>query len=124
MDSRELVIRALEFDRPSRILRQLWTLPRAEFHYPAFLSKIRQDFPGDLGNAPGHYRQCAQTQGDPYQIGTYLDGWGCLFENRQTGVIGEVNQPLNATWEEAGKLRFLEEMLSVDFTRSFNLGKK
>lgn len=114
MNSRELVKRTLEFNRPSRIPRQLWTLPWAEQHYPAFLAKIKQDFPDDLVHAPGFYHQRAQTQGDPYQIGVYIDEWGCIFENRQPGVIGEVKQPLIASWEEAGKLRLPEEMLSVD----------
>jgi uroporphyrinogen-III decarboxylase len=114
MDSRELVKRTLEFDRPSRIPRQLWTLPWAEHQYPEYLAKIRQDFPDDLVHAPGFYRQHAQTHGDPYQIGTYIDEWGCIFENRQPGVIGEVKQPCIAAWEEAGKLRPPQEMLSVD----------
>lgn len=117
MHSRELVKRTLEFDRPRRVPRQLWTLPWAEEHYPEYLAKIRIDFPDDLISAPGFYRQRAKTLGDPYQIGTFIDEWGCIFENRQRGLIGEVKQPLIQTWEEAGRLHLPEEMLSVDADR-------
>jgi uroporphyrinogen decarboxylase len=114
MHSRELVKRTLEFDRPRRVPRQLWTLPWAEEHYPEYLARIRLDYPDDLISAPGFYRQQAKTFGDPYQIGTYIDEWGCIFENRQRGLIGEVKQPLIQTWDEADKLHLPVEMLSVD----------
>ena len=114
MDSRELVLRTLEFDNPQRIPRQLWTLPWAEEHYTAYVQKIRMDFPDDIFSSPGFYKAYAPTQGNAYEIGTYVDEWGCIFENRQRGVIGEVKVPFIETWEDLDKLRLPEEMLSVD----------
>jgi len=114
MNSRELVKRTLEFDRPQRVPRHLWTLPWAEEHHPEFLRKIRTDFPDDIISAPGFYWQRAQTHGEPYEIGTYIDEWGCIFENRQRGVIGEVKEPFIKNWDAVDKLRLPVEMLSID----------
>jgi len=114
MDSRELVKRSIEFDHPQRIPRQLWTLPWAEERYPDFMQKLRTDYPEDITGTPGFYRQYAPTAGNAYEIGTYVDEWGCIFENRQRGVIGEVKVPFIKTWDDLEKLRPPEEMLSVD----------
>ena len=105
MKSRELVKRSLEFDHPRRIPRQLWTLPWAEEHYPDFMQKIRMDFPDDILFTPGFFRRYAPTTGNAYEIGTYVDEWGCIFENRQRGVIGEVKVPFIKTWDDLEKLR-------------------
>ncbi len=48
MTSRELVIKTLEFDNPSRIPRQLWLLPWAQNHHPEQLKKIQDDYPDDI----------------------------------------------------------------------------
>lgn len=83
MDFRELVERTLEFNHPKRVPRQLWTLPWAEIHHPEMLRKIWSDFPDDIVGVPGFYREPVHTFGEPYEIGTYVDEWGCIFENRQ-----------------------------------------
>jgi len=114
MNSRELVKRTIEFDHPTRVPRQLWTLPWAEEHHPEYLRKINQDFPDDLISAPGFYQQPVKTYGEQYEIGTFVDEWGCIFENCQRGVIGEVKIPRIKTWEDARKLSLPEELLTVD----------
>jgi uroporphyrinogen decarboxylase len=114
MESRELVRQTLEFASPPRIPHQLWTLPWASEHFPQELSKIQARFPDDIIGSPAFYRQQPVVTGDPYVVGTYTDEWGCTFVSRQRGVIGEVKQPLLATWEDLDKLRLPEEELSVD----------
>ena len=114
MDSRELVKRTLEFDRPKRVPRQLWTLPWAEIHHPEMLRKIWNDFPDDIVGAPRFLHQPIYTTGEQYEIGTFVDEWGCIFENRQRGVIGEVKVPLLKTWEDIKRLRLPDELLSLD----------
>jgi hypothetical protein len=49
-----------------------------------------------------------------WELGTFIDEWGCSFENIQRGVIGEVKQPLIATWQDLDRLREPWEKLSVD----------
>jgi uroporphyrinogen decarboxylase len=113
-DSRRLVKDTLTFAGPRRVPRDLWTLPWAEMHHPVQLAEIRRHFPNDLIGAPGFRRQAAQTSGDPHAAGIYVDEWGCTFENRQPGVIGEVKTPLVAQWSDLDKVRPPEAMLSID----------
>jgi hypothetical protein len=117
MTSRELVRQTLEFSSPPRIPRQLWLLPWAEHHYPEELARIREKYPDDLLNAPPYYLQALPTSGDEYLPGIYIDEWGCAFENRQKGLIGEVKEPLLADWRDWEKVRIPRERLSVDVAR-------
>lgn len=118
MTSRELVYAALENRSPERAPRDLWTLPWAENHYPQELKKIREDFPSDFGGVDVRYEKYAETKGDPYQKGVYVDPWGCEFENIFEGIIGEVKHPLIPTedeeWDNVGKIHIPTESLTFD----------
>lgn len=100
---REIVRRCLAFETPERMPRDLWTLPWAQRHIPETIEELQTRWPSDFGGAPNVYQPAARVQGDPYEIGTYVDDWGCTFTNLQYGVIGEIRQPLLAdlsTWRE------------------------
>jgi uroporphyrinogen decarboxylase len=114
MTSKELVKRTLDFSSPLRIPRQLWLLPWAGDHYPEELAQIQKRFPDDLITSPSFYREPLKTAGDEYSPGTYFDEWGCRFENRQKGVIGEVKEPLLKDWRDIDALRIPRERLSLD----------
>jgi hypothetical protein len=114
MTSRELVIRTLEFSGPARVPRQLWTLPWAEAHYPGAIERIRSDFPDDIAHAPEILETPVKTVGDPYIKGTYVDEWGCTFENMEDGYIGEVKTPLLADWQDVDRIRPPKELLTFD----------
>ena len=118
MTSRELVYAAPENRSPERAPRDLWTLPWAENHYPQELKKIREDFPSDFGGVNVRYEKYAETKGDPYQKGIYIDPWGCEFENIFEGIIGEVKHPLIPTedeeWDNVGKIHIPTESLTFD----------
>ena len=88
--SRELVRHCVTFNSPSRVPRHMWTLPWAEARYPQELAEIRRRFPDDIVQAPDIYNPSPRRKGDAYAIGDYTDEWGCVFENLQAGVIGEV----------------------------------
>jgi len=111
---RLLVSQTLSFDLPGRVPRQLWLLPWAYDHFPDEVNRIRLRFPDDIISAPGFFQKQPVTQGNPYAIGTYMDEWGCIFENRQQGVIGEVKQPVIPTWDGLDLLRPPLEALTVD----------
>jgi uroporphyrinogen-III decarboxylase len=117
MTSRELVKRTLEFDKPNRLPRQLWLLPWASEHYPEQVKKIQADFPDDIIPVPAVYNQESKTTGQQYGIGTFIDEWGCVFENKQSGIIGEVKEPLVKTWDDVDKVCPLQEMLTVDIEK-------
>ena len=116
--SRELVYQALNCENPPRAPRNLWTLPWAEKHFPEHLRDIRRDFPDDFAGAPGFLRETPNTNGDPYAIGRYTDEWGCVFENLQEGVIGEVKEPLITDWDTGtAKVHVPREWLTVNRDR-------
>jgi uroporphyrinogen decarboxylase len=117
MTSREIVRKTLAFDHPPRVPRQLWLLPWAMGRYPEELAGIQKRFPDDLINAPPFYRETLRVQGDEYTPGIFVDEWGCRFENRQKGLIGEVKEPLINDWSELDKVRIPRERLSVDVGR-------
>ena len=114
MQPRELVKRALELDSPPRVPRQLWVLPWAEENHPQELAKIREEFPDDIVNCPDCLQEPSPVEGDPHKPGRYVDEWGCIFENKQSGYIGEVKQPVFTDWKDFQKVRVPIERLSVD----------
>lgn len=113
--SRELVHQTLAFEGPARAPRQLWLLPWAAWAYPAELEALRRDFPDDIVGVRGHLRELPPVQGDPYEVGDYVDEWGCVFHNIQRGVIGEVKRPLVEDWTaDLGKVHVPREWLTID----------
>jgi uroporphyrinogen decarboxylase len=110
----ELVRKTLEFASPPRVPRQLWLLPWATDTYPEAVRQIQARYPDDILNAPACLQTPLRTLGDPYQPGIYIDEWGCTFESKQAGIIGEVKQPVIRDWSDLEQVRFPVELLSVD----------
>ena len=116
MNSKKIVLDTLNMCNHGRAPRDLWTLPWATKRYPSEIADIQRRFPSDLVTAPGFLKKAPKTVGNPYEPGTYVDEWGCTFENVQAGVIGEVKRPqvLGEEWEDADLVRFPTELLSID----------
>ena len=114
MTSRELVVDSLEFRSPARVPRQLWLLPWAEMTWPAELAAIRRRFPDDIVTSPAFLREPLRTTGQEYEPGLFVDEWGCRFENRQAGIIGQVKDPVLRSWADLDAVRVPRERLSVD----------
>ncbi len=107
MTSRERVRRALEFDHPDRVPRNLWLLPIAQIEHgrPA-VEHFRRKWPDDFATAPVRNPALAALRtGDPYAVGKFVDEWGCVFHNLRAGIIGEVKEPLLDTWSRLADLR-------------------
>lgn len=119
MNSRELVIHTLEGKNTGRAPRQLWVLPWAVNHYKEAYEQIIRDFPSDFDGPVTHYAKWPKTSGDAHAVGTYVDEWGCIFENKQAGIIGEVKEPLvkDDDWEDADQIHIPEEFLSFDINQ-------
>lgn len=121
--SRDLVRQTLEFKNPKRAVRHLWTLPWASIYHGEELKAIQRDYPDDIVQAPlngataeGFTARPGEAEGEPFEVGTYLDGWGCRFINKQRGVIGEIKQPLltDEEWLDDDKLMLPERTLQFD----------
>ena len=111
---REIVQQALRFESPSRMPRDLWTLPWAEENIPQCLAELRRRWPSDIAWAEAVYSPSPRVRGDQYAVGTYVDEWGCIFENIQRGVIGEVHTPLLEDLKEWRKVKPPYERLPDD----------
>ena len=98
MNSRERVIATLQFKKPDRIPRQVTYLPGAMDRYGDFLKGLMDKYPNDFGAAEYDNPTEKYVKGSRYEIGTYTDEWGCVFENSQSGIHGEVKKPILADW--------------------------
>ncbi len=114
MKPRQIVQAALDFQDTPRTPRQLWTLSWPEIHHPGELARIRERFPDDIKHVPPVYRTPPRTSGNPWEPGTYVDEWGCPFENCQRGQIGEVKTPPLSSVAEVLDYPLPEELLSLN----------
>jgi hypothetical protein len=97
MTSRELVFRALEFDRPERAPRDLWSLPWVAEHRAEDLAAVLERWPSDFVGA-GQLGPGDRARGTRARKGVWVDEWGCAFTAGEDGVIGEVKNPPLADW--------------------------
>jgi len=114
MDSKERLIRTLNFDSPQRIPRQCWLLPWAEKRYPAESARLAKEFPDDILPVAGMYTIPQKSSGSKYNEGYYTDDWDCRFINIQEGLIGVPSEPLVGNWDQLDLLKPPKEMLAVD----------
>lgn len=84
---RQAVLDTLNFNNPARVPHQIWDVPWTYDHYPREMKEIRERFPDDIVWCPRFLKVDPPTQGDQYEVGQYVDEWGCVFENRQKGII-------------------------------------
>ena len=114
--SRQIVLDTVNFANPSRVPHQIWDVPWTYMTYPEQMKAIRERFPDDIVWCPRFLRAEAPTKGEQYEVGQYVDEWGCVFENRQKGIIGEVKDSLvcEEEWEDGDQIRTPVEFLDLD----------
>lgn len=100
--TRERVFAALNFEVPpgERVPRQMWTLPWPDLAFPGERERIQAPYPDDICMSPTFLRTPSKKSGDAYAVGTYVNELEFVFDNKQTGVIGEVKQPLIEEWDD------------------------
>jgi uroporphyrinogen decarboxylase len=114
---RDLVKQALDFRAPARLPRQIWVLPWASARYPEELNRIEAAFPQDITTIPVLCSEPVPGGGNAHAVGTFVDAWGCEFENLQEGIIGQVKHPQFRDWSEAERTPFPRERLEVDLEK-------
>jgi hypothetical protein len=114
MTSRELVFRTLNFKSPSRIARQIWTLPLAQFNHPEKFAQISRDYPDDISGPAFDYKIKPNRHGDPYELGRSVDEWGCVFESIHRGIFGEVKDPILSDLSQWDRIRIPKELLTFN----------
>jgi hypothetical protein len=98
MTSRERVIRALEFKHPDRAPRDIWALPGVTVRRKDEFDALLAQFPSDFGGPWVRYGDSKRSKGNPAEVGTYVDEWGCEWTVAEYGVCGEVKNPPLADW--------------------------
>ena len=115
MNSRERVIKTLEFENPDRVPRDLWWLPAVEMFKKRELDQVLKRFPMDV-YYPEFDTGRSEVQGKSslpnYNVyglespkkGKYLDEWGSIWQVAEDGVVGEVKEPVLTDLGELEKL--------------------
>jgi len=91
---RERVIKALKFDYPDRVPRDLWWLPAVEMTQKKELEELLEKFPIDFG-IPKFKPGTGSSPRVPLPGGAkYVDEWGSVRYVGEDGVTGEVKEPV------------------------------
>ena len=99
MTRRERIAATLQHRTPDRIPRTYTAVPGFCHNHPGALERIEKRFPPDTGDC-GYRVPDGAVRGDPYAVGTYVDEWGCAFENVYPGVIGQVKRPIIRSYSD------------------------
>ena len=93
MNSRERVIKAIEFSEPDRVPNGCYNLAVPPGQRAEALKALYERYPIDFAEAHGLARTL--EWGLKWSKGTYLDEWGIVWRNLQDGVIGQpIQHPL------------------------------
>jgi len=112
MTGRERVRRAVGFEHPDRVPRDLWALPGVEMFRKAELDEVRARFPPDITRAESPYARADRERGTPCVVGSYSNLWGATWQVGEPGVIGEVKHPPLADWSALDSYEMPWEVLN------------
>ncbi|MDA3871170.1 MAG: methyltransferase [Candidatus Marinimicrobia bacterium] len=122
--SREIVKDTLTFNYPSRIPREIISLPWAIKRYPKTVKEIETRFPNDICGVDYFYPTSPRVKGKENEIGKYTDEWGCEFVNILDGMMGEVKKPMLKDLPDWKSIKPPYEWLSTDFDKIKEITKK
>ena len=120
MNSRELVKATLEFRNTSdRAPRQLWALPWAWMFHKDEFDSVNNKYVWDISAPIVEYEKRSPAAfGNLDLKGDSADDWGCVFTNRQDGIIGEVKKPIvppeDEEWLDTSAVHIPEEWLTFN----------
>ena len=97
MNSKERVLATLEFRNPDRIPTDVWVLPAAMNENGAKLKAILEEREADIISLQGPLD--IGTDQRHYELGEFVDVWGCGWKNLQTGIVGEVKTPVFSEYD-------------------------
>ncbi len=103
MDSRERVIRTVEFRDPDRLPIFYGILPAALLRHGQALRDLLDEFPNDFGFDAG---SVSSDLGPAYSEGTHKDEWGTVWRVEQAGMIGIVQDVPLPDWDQMDSLVF------------------
>jgi len=117
MNSRDLVIKALNHEAVERVPRDLWRLPGLYMNRSEELNRLLAKFPKDFAGPEVRYGTGEREKGEAYRIGKYIDAWGSVWNVAEDGVIGEVKEYPLDDWSKLAEYKPPYEVLeTADFT--------
>jgi len=96
MTSKERVKRALKFNFPDRVPRDLWKLPGIDFFRKKDLEEVLSQYPLDIERIEWSLiaGKNERMKGERYRKNKVaIDEWGCEWQTAEDGVAGEVKNP-------------------------------
>jgi len=120
LDSRNRVIKAIEFDGPDRVPNGCYNLavppgPRSEA-----LTRLYEKYPQDFCSVSGAARTLNWAQS--WSKGTFTDEWGITWRNLQDGIIGQpVGHPLD-DWAKLADYELPDPLVNIEESRK-SIGK-
>ena len=108
MDSRERVIRALEFTSPDRVPVMHRSLPGAFVRYGTVLEDLYTRYPSDVLLSPTLRApfDFASPVDEGSSSGTLTDEWGCVWQKTTDDYQGRVAVSPFADWAALDDYRF------------------
>lgn len=118
MNSRERVIRAVEFEGPGRVPNGCHWLPGTFERYGKRLMDLFDRFPNDFGEPffPSYISKHRMVAKELYRKEVYRDPFGCVWRNIKLGLLGQVIKHPLADWRnlETYQLPGLSEIMNFD----------
>lgn len=111
MTPRERVIKTLNHEPVDRAPRDIWALPGIIMNRLDEYQELAGKYPGDFTGPEFRYGQSKRAKGVPCEIGTYVDQWGCVWEVKERGIIGEVKEPILDDWSKLASYTMPFELL-------------
>jgi len=114
--SRDRVIGALQQQPVDRAPRDLWATPAMEMLRGDEFAEMNYRYPSDIVRPDFRYPRGHRVKGAPYELGQYVDAWGCVWQVARRGSPGELTHcPLADLCSLAGFRPPLEILEKADF---------
>jgi uroporphyrinogen decarboxylase len=119
MTSKQLVYDTLAYCNKERAPRCMGHSSWSDARYPNEVATMDRDYPGDFLWISGYCeRTSAQSYGNSDEPGRYVDDWGCIVDNLQQGIVGEVKVPLvspeDEEWNDTSRIHIPVEWLTIN----------
>jgi len=98
MDSRDRVIRAVEFRGPDRVPNGCYALPGSYYRHGKKLEDLFLRFPSDFHQFVASWTMGA-ADSIPYKGGINEDPWGVVWNNPNPGIFGRIVEYPLADWK-------------------------
>jgi uroporphyrinogen-III decarboxylase len=114
MNSRERVIKAVEFKGPDRVPNGCYWLPGAINRYDGELENLFLRYPKDFHQFIVSFSKSWL----PYQEGINKDLWGCVWKNIKPGILGRLIEHPLSDWKNLESYRLPDPSELINFNET------